>query len=283
MTSSRSSSLCRSDLDLSIPCVEGAPANSCGHEDILPGSRAREQAIQILQSSVGEQLHGTGEIAKMVGVVASLQDDRESVRAAYAADVARLQNELNMLRLAIRAHLDSAQLDAIQEEASEEDQEEEEAQLRLLYKELEEMDIAMQAAVQENLALKSQKEACQSAQERDIHVLEGMLKQAMQENHRLTKVLMVDGKISPTLTPREINEALEKTVISNLRQHGMKYHPKLPLDAIDATASSSSDEDVAQTPKSASRSSSSNEPESEGFGHIEFDRFKLVVSQATCA
>jgi hypothetical protein len=179
-----------------------------------PGSLKCGQAIQMLESSVGTQLQGTGEIAKLVGVVASLQNDREFVRAAYEADMFRIQDELEQLRAAIAlAHISAGaeNLHAGLQENNVQDDPREAAMMREMYKELENTDIEVQKAIQENARLNEEINICRLAYEQDVSALEGMLQHAMQEADRLRATLASEGKTPPELTPRTFKKAFERS------------------------------------------------------------------------
>lgn len=221
-----------------------------------PGSRKCGQAVQLLDSSVGNQLQGTGEIAKLVGLVASLQDDREYVRAAHAADISRIQEELLQLRAAIA--LAQIKADSHYDIRLQDDEVNlpEEALMKKLYKELEETDIALQKAMQENAQLNEEISTCRFVYDQDVSALEGMLQHAMKESGRLTEDLASDGQTSPELTPRTIKQVFERSAPPlTPRSIITKAFEKSVIPSFQA--------DKADDTSPASIRSSSNEPESE--------------------
>jgi len=178
------------------------------------GSWQCGQAVQMLDSSVGNQVMGTGEIAKLVGVVASLQDDREYVREAYAADMCRIQDELLLLRAAMalaQIKAGSQHVHRGQQDDKVQDDPQEVALIHELYKELEETDITLQKTMQENAQLNEDIEMCHFAYEQDVSALEGMLQHGMQESDRLREALASDGQTPPELTPRTIKKIFERS------------------------------------------------------------------------
>lgn len=179
-----------------------------------PEVRNCGEAVRMLDRSVGKQLQGTGEIVKLVGLVASLQDDREYVRQAYAADVSRIQEELLQLRAAIAlAQMDakSQRADAGFHENKVCDAPQDVALMRKLYKELEETDVALQKTLQENAQLNEEIDVCRRAYEQDVSALEGMLQHAMQESDRLAQALASEGQTPPELTPRTIKKGFQRS------------------------------------------------------------------------
>lgn len=129
-----------------------------------------------------------------------------------------------------------------------------EAQVKELYKELEEMDNALQESRRENSKLKEDKDQCIAAHERDVASLEHMLKSVMDENQKLQEALSVAvGKKPPKLTPRGMPEAIERTMISNLIQSGISGTPSSLRSAGSPSASTG-------TPPSTA------EPEAEEWG-----------------
>jgi len=129
-----------------------------------------------------------------------------------------------------------------------------EAQVKELYKELEEMDTALQESRRQNRKLKEDKDQCIAAHERDVASLEHMLKSVMEENQKLQEALKVAvGKKPPKLTPRGMPEEMERTMISNLIQSGISATPS-SLRSVGSPSASTG------TPPSTA------EPEAEEFG-----------------
>lgn len=132
------------------------------------------------------------------------------------------------------------------------------AQVKELYKDLEEMDISLQESRRENSKLKDDKEACIAAHERDVASLEHMLKSVMDENEKLKEALSVAlGKKAPKLTPRGMPEALERTMISNLIQSGISGTPSSIRSSLRSVGSPSA---------STGTPASTVEPEAEEWG-----------------
>jgi len=102
-----------------------------------------------------------------------------------------------------------------------------------LEEELASMDIALQQACKENLALTREKAACKAAHERDVTVLESMLKtkesmlkSVMSENAKLEHALGVAKTQVPIkLAPQVLSHELERSMISSLVQSGISPFP----------------------------------------------------------
>lgn len=132
-----------------------------------------------------------------------------------------------------------------------------------LYQELEDMDMALKKACEDNIRLTEEKDACKAAHERDVKALESMLKSVMEENKQLKEALATAiGNTSPKYASRGMPEELERAVISNLIHGGISHIPQTP----NSQGSSST-----QTPPF--------EPEAED-GSLDLSRASIDMSRA---
>lgn len=262
MNTSRSSSLCRSDV-----------ASSSRRHSPGAASRGRAHNALFRSSSVASQPRNWRQPAgaSIPQTTPVLTAESGQSHADYKCEVERLEREIRHLRQAVaqtpksqdvplrdlverelsaygrssELQRDFARMAALEEELDRTSKDEEyrtllaelqqeqdknennEQCITELYKELETMDSALQQARQEIGKLMDERSASQASHERDVVNLEHMLQEVMAQNQRLQEALdVVNGKTSPTSsTPRGIDEALEKSLIAKMIQSGISYSP----------------------------------------------------------